>query len=60
MYMYMYIHVMSSLGDAHSFRFKMSLNYEAVKFYGVLGQKKVTKLGRCPDFEGCNVHKQGV
>ena len=25
-----------------------------------LGQKKVSSLVRCPDFRGCNVHKQGV
>ena len=25
-----------------------------------LGQKKVSLLVRCPDFRGCNVHKQGV
>ena len=25
-----------------------------------LGQKKVPLLVRCPDFRGCNVHKQGV
>ena len=25
-----------------------------------LGQKKVSLLVRCPDFRGCNVHKQCV
>ena len=25
-----------------------------------LGQKEVSLLVRCPDFRGCNVHKQGV
>ena len=25
-----------------------------------LGEKKVSLLVRCPDFRGCNVHKQGV
>ena len=25
-----------------------------------LGQKKVSSLVRCPDFRGCNVHKQRV
>ena len=27
---------------------------------GDLGQTKVSLLVRCPDFRGCNVHKQSV